>query len=64
MEDNKKLLSVDEVAEYLGVSRKFVEKHTAARRIVGAIKLGGRWKYNSALIEKRILNSTQFLLEK
>lgn len=64
MDENKRLLSVDELSVLLGVSRKFVEKNTASRRIVGAIKVGGRWKYNKAIIEKRLLNSTQFLLEK
>lgn len=64
MNEEKRFITKSELATLLGVSVKFVDKHTAQKRIVGTIKVGGQYRYNLQLIEKRLLNSAQFLLEK
>jgi excisionase family DNA binding protein len=56
-------LSATELAQYLGNSRKFVEKHIATRRIPGMVRVGGRWKFRKSEIE-RALNRGELLLPK
>lgn len=46
------LIDTNDLAAMLSVSKKFIEKHR--NRIVGAIKIGGVWRYNLAEIQKRI----------
>lgn len=62
---NKKMESVlltpDELSDILHVSRKFVEKYIAAKRLPGAIKIGRVWRFNKLEVEKR-LNAGEFLL--
>lgn len=61
---NVELLDKTELSKMLKVSEKFIEKHTASRRIVGAIKLGRVWRYSRIEVEKRLLRGGEFLLRK
>ena len=61
-----KLLSVSEVAEWLGVSSAWVGDHASGRRApkLPAIKLGtddgrGIWKFTTEDVEKFILKQRQ-----
>jgi hypothetical protein len=58
-----KLLSAKELAKFLNVSLKFVEKYTALRRIPGQTKVGRVWRYDLRAIEKKLL-SGELLLSK
>lgn len=46
------LIDTNDLAIMLSVSKKFIEKHR--NRIVGAVKIGGVWRYKLAEIQKRI----------
>lgn len=46
--------SIDELAKYVGVSRKFVVKHVENRRIPGAVKVGRVWRFRISEVEKRL----------
>ena len=52
--------STQELCSFLGVSKKFIQKHRA-KRIPGAVKVGHIWRFRKTDIEKRLL-SGQFLL--
>ena len=58
-----RFMTATELALFLHVSLKFVQKHTALRRIPGQIKVGRHWRYNRIEIEKHMLGHMQFLLE-
>jgi excisionase family DNA binding protein len=45
-----------ELAQKLNMSRKWVVKHTQARRIPGQVKCGGRWRYRRIDVEKALLS--------
>jgi|GEM_PF-2753704 len=46
------LITTNELASMLSMSKKFIETHR--NRIVGAVKIGGVWRYNIQLIRQRI----------
>jgi len=45
----------------LGVSIKFVQKHTQARRVPGQIKVGRLWRYKRSTVERALVRMN-FLL--
>jgi len=51
-----------ELAATLGVSLRFIHKHTHSGRMPGAVKIGRCVRYRRAEIERRLLNG-QLLLE-
>lgn len=51
----------DELASYLKVSKKFIEKHLSTRRIPGAVKIGRVWRFRRADIQKRLLSGSLLL---
>lgn len=53
-----------ELANKLGVSLKSIQTWTQERRIIGQTKMGRHWKYRITEVNKRLLNSEQFLLDK
>lgn len=55
----KELISTAELAEMLSMSRKFIEKHR--NRIVGAMKIGGAWRFNVHEIRARIATGRDIL---
>lgn len=50
-----------ELAKYLNVSRKSIEKWRYQNRIPGQVKCGYSWRYRKSEVEKRLL-SGQLLL--
>ena len=58
-----RLLSGAELAEYCGVSKKFITKHTAAGRIPGVVRVGRLLHYDREIIDRKIA-SGKLLLEK
>jgi len=54
--------TADELAIYLKMSRKFIEKHVGTRRIPGMVKIGRSWRFRRTDIEKRLATGS-FLLE-
>ena len=58
-----RLLSGAELAEYCGVSKKFIAKHTAAGRIPGVVRVGRLLHYDREIIDRKIA-SGKLLLEK
>jgi excisionase family DNA binding protein len=52
----------DELATYLKMSKKFIEKHIGTHRLPGAIKIGRSWRFRRADVEKRLTGGS-FLLE-
>jgi hypothetical protein len=56
------VLTADELATMLKVSRKFVEEHTTKGDIPGQFKVGRVWRYHKNIIQKSILKGGQFLL--
>jgi excisionase family DNA binding protein len=55
------LMTPDELSERLNVSKKFIEKYMALRRLPGMVKIGGIYRFRRADIEKR-LTGGEFLL--
>lgn len=55
-------LSIDsrELAALASVSLKFVEKHR--NRIVGAVKIGGTWRYDLQVIRTRVAAGKSIIL--
>ena len=58
MIENTEYFTPDELAAYLNVSRKFIEKHIATRRIPGAVKIGRVWRFRRSDLEKRLLSGS------
>lgn len=56
-------LSPSELATMLGMSLKWVEKHTQARNIPGQVKVGRLWRYSRKEIEKGLLSGGQLLIK-
>ena len=54
-------LSSHELAEYLHVSLKFIEKHLSTHRIPGAVKIGRLWRFRRSDIEKHLTRGTLLL---
>lgn len=59
----KEYLNKKELAEKLGVSERFIEDNTLARKIPGAVKIGRLWRYRVMDLEKALLRGV-FLIEK
>ena len=59
--ETQKLLNPRELANRLGVSLKFVIKHTQTHRIPGQIKIGRLWRYDPIAIEKALLRKELLL---
>lgn len=57
----QELVSTEQLAQILSVSRKFIEKHRY--RIAGGIKIGGMWRYQIAEIRKRIAAGKDILVK-
>lgn len=55
--------TIEQLAERLGMSVKWVRKHVADRRLPGIIRCGRAVRFDRAAIERRIL-SGQVLHEK
>lgn len=49
-------LTPQQLADKCNVSLKFVQKHTATRRLPGATKMGRLWRYRRTDVEKRLLS--------
>jgi excisionase family DNA binding protein len=52
----------EELAAKLNMSRKFIEKHISTRRLPGMVRVGRRWRFRRAEVEKRLMGGS-FLLE-
>jgi hypothetical protein len=57
----RKYVKSGELARYLGLSQKFIEKNR--RKIPGATKAGGIWIFSLPEIEKHLLNGQLLLPE-
>ncbi len=57
-------LTPEQLADWLQVGEKWVEKNTQDRRIPGQFKAGKYWRYNRASIEKQRLTTGSVLLPK
>lgn len=57
----KEFFNTQELAQYLSVSKKTIEKHRGTGRIPGAVKIGYSWRFRKNEVEKRLL-SGQLLL--
>jgi len=62
--DDPEYLTATQLAKKLNVGLRWVEKQTQARRIPGQIKIGRYWRYRRVDVEKRLLQSDQFLVER
>lgn len=49
-----RLLSGVELAAYIGMSRKFISKHTEAGRLPGVVRVGRYLRYDKNIIDRRI----------
>jgi excisionase family DNA binding protein len=58
-----RLLSGKELAEYVGVSKKFISKHVSAGRVPGVVRVGRLLRYDRFIIDRH-LAAGRFLLEK
>jgi excisionase family DNA binding protein len=56
------LLTADELAKMLKVSRRFIEVNTGAGRIPGQIKVGRLWRYRKTVIQRALIGA-QFLIK-
>ena len=62
-DSGKEYLTPQELADKLGMSIKFIRKHTQTGRIPGIVRCGRMVRYNEAEIHKRLL-SGKLLLDK
>lgn len=60
-EDEKELFDSNQLAVYLNVSKKSIEKWRVQNRLPGACRIGRYWRFRRNEIEKRLL-SGQLLL--
>lgn len=58
------ILTPNQLADWLQVGEKWVEKNTQARRIPGQFKAGKYWRYDRAAIEMQRLKTGEALLPK
>jgi excisionase family DNA binding protein len=61
--EEKEFFDTGELARYLNVSKKSVEKWRGQRLIQGTVKIGRVYRFRRIEIEKRLL-SGRFLLDK
>jgi hypothetical protein len=59
--DHGRYIQTAPLSEYLGVSKKFIEKNR--KRIPGATKCGGIWLFSLPDIEKKLLSGQLLLPE-
>lgn len=59
---DRAILTPNGLRRFLGMSMKWVEVNTQARRLPGQFKSGGAWRYRKAAIELQIMNKGQVLL--
>lgn len=59
----KELLTAKELAEFLSMSPKFVQKHISTKRLPGMVRCGRSWRFRKSEVQKRLLCG-QLLLEK
>ena len=59
-QDDKTLIDSHELARRLSMSHKWVEKNRY--RIVGAQKVGGRWRYNWPIIQRQLALGKNILI--
>ncbi|NLW31125.1 MAG: helix-turn-helix domain-containing protein [Fibrobacter sp.] len=52
----KEFLTSKELADYMNISIKFVEKYRHTGRIPGAVKVGGSWRFSKDEIDRHLLN--------
>ena len=55
--------TVQELANYLNCSEKFIRKYIESRRLPGMVKIGRVYRFRKSDVEKKLL-SGQLLLEK
>jgi excisionase family DNA binding protein len=56
------LLTADELAKMLKVSRRFIEVNTGKGLIPGQVKVGRLWRYRKAIIQRALIGG-QFLIK-
>lgn len=61
MTDTNELLTPDELAQYLKMSRKFIEKHIATRRLPGIVRIGWHWRFRRSEVDKRLSTGSLLL---
>ena len=54
-------LNAQQLADKLGMSKKWIEKHVL--QIPGRTKMGRLWRFKKSEIEKRLINGGQFLFD-
>jgi excisionase family DNA binding protein len=62
-EFEKEYLTAEELAKKFDMSKKFIEKHIGTRRLPGMCRIGRRWRFRSADVEKRLLSGELLLPE-
>jgi predicted DNA-binding transcriptional regulator AlpA len=60
---NNRLLSGKDLASYIGMSLKFISKHTESGRLPGIVRCGRLLKYDRYIIDRRLAEG-KLLLEK
>ena len=58
-----RLLTGAQLADYIGMSKKFISKHTEAGRLPGVVRCGRLLRYDRQIIDRR-LAAGNLLLEK
>ena len=61
--ESTRLLSGNQLAQYLGMSKKFVYKHVSSGRMPGVCRIGRLLRFDRVIIDKR-LAAKNLLLEK
>jgi len=61
---NNDFLTPEQLASMLQVSKKFIDKHIASRRLPGAVKIGRLWRFSRIEVEKRLVTGELLLPEK
>jgi excisionase family DNA binding protein len=54
MQSDTKYITSRELQELLKVSKKFVQKHMASRRLPGMVRIGKMWRFNLEEVEKQL----------
>jgi excisionase family DNA binding protein len=61
MVNTNEFLTPDELAQYLKMSRKFIEKHIATRRLPGIVRIGRHWRFRRSEVDKRLSTGSLLL---
>jgi len=62
-EHDSRLLSCEQLAKYIGMSRKFVFKHVSSGRMPGVVRVGRYLHFDRNVIDRRI-TSGKLLIDK